>query len=287
MVAKTEKAEAEAPAKTEEKPAESTAVVAKQESQLPAGMEDADSLMEEFGNYGQAESQSELAVPFLAIAQKTSPQVNKRDGKYIEGCDPGCLFNSVTLEMKNPEKDEYFTVIPITHITRFVEWVPRESGGGYVGQTNEKPRGLKKNDKGQDVNDAGNIINETVYHLCLDAENGMLIIIACASTNLGASRQWMTKRMAARINGKLPPAFFRKWKVNVSYKQNEKGDWFVYNFEDAGWNDNSVFRHEAAQMARSVKENGFEVGRPPEPDEASAPAQERGGFRPEDKDIPF
>ena len=40
--------------------------------------------------------QDDLALPFLKILGQLSPEVNKRDGKYVEGAEPGMIYNSVT-----------------------------------------------------------------------------------------------------------------------------------------------------------------------------------------------
>ena len=41
-------------------------------------------------------SQEDLALPFLKILGQLSPEVNKRDGKYVEGAEPGKIINTVT-----------------------------------------------------------------------------------------------------------------------------------------------------------------------------------------------
>ena len=40
--------------------------------------------------------QEDLALPFLKVLMPLSPEVNKRDGKYVKGAEPGMIFNSVT-----------------------------------------------------------------------------------------------------------------------------------------------------------------------------------------------
>ena len=53
--------------------------------------------MEADANKGaQNMSQEDLALPFLKILGQLSPEVNKRDGKYVEGAEPGKIINTVT-----------------------------------------------------------------------------------------------------------------------------------------------------------------------------------------------
>ena len=57
-------------------------------------------LFEADANQGaQYISQEELALPFLKILGQLSPEVNKRDGKYVEGAEPGKIINTVTNEL--------------------------------------------------------------------------------------------------------------------------------------------------------------------------------------------
>ena len=49
-------------------------------------------------------SQEDLALPFLKILGQLSPEVNKRDGKYVEGAEPGKIINTVTNELYDTYK---------------------------------------------------------------------------------------------------------------------------------------------------------------------------------------
>jgi len=66
----------------------------------------------------------DLAIPFLALIQKTSPQIEE-----IEGCKPGMIFNTVSNKLYKE-----LIVLPCGYKRSFVEWKPREKGGGYVGE---------------------------------------------------------------------------------------------------------------------------------------------------------
>ena len=54
--------------------------------------------------------QEDLALPFLKILGQLSPEVNKRDGKYVEGAEPGMIYNSVSHQLFDGEKG--INVIP-------------------------------------------------------------------------------------------------------------------------------------------------------------------------------
>ena len=87
---------------------------------------------EEFAGAGLEEVTTEdLAIPFLRILAQLSPQVNKRDGAYVEGAEAGMIYNTVSNEAYDGEKG--VLVVPCYYNRRFIEWQPRSSGGGYVG----------------------------------------------------------------------------------------------------------------------------------------------------------
>ena len=71
----------------------------------------ATNLFEADANQGaQNISQEDLALPFLKILGQLSPEVNKRDGKYVEGAEPGKIINTVTNELY----DEIMSYLVIT-----------------------------------------------------------------------------------------------------------------------------------------------------------------------------
>ena len=50
-------------------------------------------------------TQEDLALPFLKVLGQLSPEVNKRDGKYVEGAEPGMIINTVTNEVFDGPKE--------------------------------------------------------------------------------------------------------------------------------------------------------------------------------------
>ena len=54
----------------------------------------------------------DLAIPFLKVLQKGSPEVNKRDAAFVEGSEVGDLFNTVSLQKYNGEKG--IILIPVS-----------------------------------------------------------------------------------------------------------------------------------------------------------------------------
>ena len=58
------------------------------------------SMFEEDANTGLDNMGTEdMALPFLRILAQLSPEVNKRDSKYIEGAEAGMILNTVTKQV--------------------------------------------------------------------------------------------------------------------------------------------------------------------------------------------
>ena len=70
--------------------------------------------------------QEDLALPFLKILGQLSPEVNKRDGKYVEGAEPGMIYNSVSGELYDGVKG--INVIPCFYKLEYIEWKDRGEG---------------------------------------------------------------------------------------------------------------------------------------------------------------
>lgn len=77
-------------------------------------------------------------IPWLTLFQANSPQVEE---KLVPGSEAGQFYNSSTGELVNAEvapgesMDGKGLIIQPVYIQRFwVEWVPREKGGGIVGR---------------------------------------------------------------------------------------------------------------------------------------------------------
>src|SRR5215467_3449052 len=100
-------------------------------------------------------TQQDYAIPFLAILQNGSPQLNRQDGAYIKGAVAGQILQTVSQKLFDS-----ISVIPCAFAHRLVEWKPRGSGGGLVTQFDREnpPDDTTINEKGQMVRAGGNVV---------------------------------------------------------------------------------------------------------------------------------
>ncbi len=175
---------------------------------------------------------SDLSIPFLAILQSNSPQVETEDPK---GSKSGMIYNTVTRELIKGDDGIPFMPVHKDHV--FVEWVPRNKGGGFVGlhdpSSQEVKDAIARND-GQRIGKllmaSGNELIEThyVYGLLLTsdgADTTGFAVVSYTSTKIKPCRDWFTAMYT--MKGR-PPLFANRAKLTTVKQQNDKGTF--YNF---------------------------------------------------------
>lgn len=152
----------------------------------------------------------DLAIPFISILQALSPQL--RGATKIKGAVEGMFINTVNNELY--DGSEGIRLIPCAYQKAWVEWVPRDAGGGFVRQylTDDILNECTKDDKGRDTLQSGNHIVTTAYHFCLlMKEDGSFerVVVSLTSTQLKKSRRWNSLQQSLTIdlpNGRKIPA---------------------------------------------------------------------------------
>ena len=82
----------------------------------------------ENANMGMEEvSAEDMQMPFIRAIQPLSPQIKKNDSEFIAGASAGDIFNTVTKQYWEGEKG--LIVIPTYYQMKFLEFIPRASGG--------------------------------------------------------------------------------------------------------------------------------------------------------------
>lgn len=167
---------------------------------------------------------ADQAVPFIRILQSGSPEIKMKD-KRIAGAEPGMFIDSVSNEIR----EELFFVPCLTeHL--FVEWRPRNQGGGFVGR-HDLHSGIDKqcrrNEKGKLILPNGNEIVETFYVavLLLDsadatAPSGFAML---AFTSSGITRYKKSIGELRKVPG--APLFGFILRATTEEQTNPEGTW--------------------------------------------------------------
>tara|TARA_R100000664_G_scaffold262_10_gene759 strand:- start:2381 stop:3145 length:765 start_codon:yes stop_codon:yes gene_type:complete len=211
-------------------------------------------------------SNDDVTIPRLAIIQSGSPQRKKKDEKYIEGSDEGMIFNTVTNELYKDSLE----VIPCGYRKTYVEWVPREKGGGLVAVHDLKPDGSVTDPKTRKTMLGENQIVDTAEHFVLvkTSEGYSPAVLTMTSSNLSVSRKWNTLLKMKRINVKgqtvEAPSFLFKFKLSTVEAENDLGNWHKYKIEELGQIESKDIFKEAEKLADSVSTGKVKASEPTE-----------------------
>jgi len=199
--------------------------------------------LEQFAGAGLQEVKAtDLAIPFLRILAQLSPQVNKRDGAYVQGAEAGDIYHTVSnTAFKGADG---ITVVPCYFQHRFLEWKPREKGGGFVGSHRADDAIVKttrRDDRGNDVLPNGNLLVNTYqfFVLLLTEEGPQRCMIAMSSSQVTKAKKWLTvmesQTFRASTGSLLTyPMFYNKYRLVTVPQQNDKGSWYGWEIQKIG-----------------------------------------------------
>ena len=208
-------------------------VAIKKEGALAANLFEADA------NQGaQNISQEDLALPLLKILGQLSPEVNKRDGKYVEGAEPGKIINTVTNKLYDT-----IEVIPVFYKRQYVEWADRGTSTGAPVMIHSADSDIiSQTTRGKDYKDRlanGNYLENTANHYVIYLnDTPQQAMVSMKSTQLKVSRKWNSMMMGIKMQGKnglfTPPTYSHIYKLKTVQMSNDKGTWFGWDVEKVG-----------------------------------------------------
>ncbi len=216
-----------------------------------------------FGMAGEGASfdSSEMQIPFVRVAQSLSPQLSKKKGEYIDGLETGDAYNTLTSERWAGETG--LVVVPCYQTTKYLEFVPRTSGGGFRGEIGPNDPILQRTsrDGSKEILPNGNELVKSDQHFCLIVgEDGMTqpVVIDMKSTQLKVSRRWKTQIAMQKIKhpgtGAIitPPVFATMWRLNTVEETNDKGDFYNWAVEKVGTVESRDLLQEAKAFRDSI-----------------------------------
>ena len=228
-------------------------VTEKKSAQLPANVFEEDAA-KGLGNIGQ----QDLALPFLKILGQLSPEVNKRDGKYVEGAEPGMIYNSVSGDLYDGAKG--IDVIPAFYKLEYVEWKDRGEGSGGPVAVHDSSSDIMSQTKAdanfKDRLPNGNYVEKTASHfVIITGDSPTTALISMKSTQLKISRKWNSMMSGIKLKGKnglfTPASFSHIYRLKTTQMSNDKGTWFGWDVSNVGpITDTSLY-----QQAKTFSDN--------------------------------
>jgi hypothetical protein len=238
----------------------------------------ADDMMADAGLGFENVSANDVAIPYLKVLQALSPEL--RGVTKIAGAEEGLIINTVTGVLMKEAR-----IIPCAFKKSYVEWTPREAGGGLVKEhTDEKIlEKTKKNERNQDVLPNGNLIVTTAYHYVLVLADGGFerALIAMSSTQLKKSRRWLGQMMALQVKvgdkSFTPPPFSHSYHVGTGMETKDANSWYGWLINDPTMVQDRNIYEAAKKFGADVTAGLVKVAEPP----ADAPTT------PGDDDVPY
>ena len=228
-------------------------VAEKKTAGLPTNMFE-DDAAKGLGKIGQ----EDLALPFLKILGQLSPEVNKRDGKYVEGAEPGMIFNSVSGELYDGVKG--INVVPAFYKLEYIEWKDRGEGPGapvaIYDSSSDIMSKTKPDANYKDRLPNGNYIEKTASHfVIITGDSPSTALISMKSTQLKISRKWNSMMSGIKLKGKnglfTPASFSHIYRLKTTQMSNDKGTWFGWEVSKVG----PITDQQLYQQAKSFSES--------------------------------
>ena len=244
-------------------------VAKKEEGALAINMFEADA-----DKGSQNMTQEDLALPFLKVLGQLSPEINKRDGKYVEGAEPGMILNTVTNEIFDGAKG--IDVLPVFYERKYVEWQDRgDSKGAPVAIHNAESDIVSTTTRDKSYKDRlpnGNYLENTANHFVVVlGKSPQSALISMKSTQLKISRKWNSMMMGIKLQGKngmfTPPTYSHIYKLKTTQMSNDKGTWFGWDVSKVGPIEDKSVYESAKSFAEKVSKGAVQAK--PETQEAT------------------
>ena len=199
----------------------------------------------------------DYALPFLRVLGQLSPECNKRDAKYVDGAEPGMIFNTVTKQLYDGEAG--VNIIPCFYKREYVEWSDRGEGTSAPVAIHSVDSGIIKDatrDAGyKDRLPNGNYLENTAsYFVTID--DGTSALISMKSTQLKVSRNWNSMMNSIKLKGKngmfTPAMYSHVYNLKTVQQSNDKGTWFGWTIEKVGPVQDKDLYEAAKSFASSV-----------------------------------
>lgn len=180
-------------------------------------------------------SQSDFAIPLLTILQDLSPQVKKSEEAYIPGAEAGMLYDTVTNRVIPGDEGVIFVPVVTQHV--YVEFTPRDKGGGFRGvhalDSEIVTKAIQGATKFGEYHTAeGNELSETfyVYGYTLDepdaAEPQAAYVIPFTSAKIKVYKRFM--QLLRTFKGR-PPLFANRLRIRTKVEKSPKGSFFNFD----------------------------------------------------------
>ena len=189
-----------------------------------------DAAMDEDAGKGISSQAADNLVSLMYVLQGLSPQIEEANPSYIPGAKAGDIW---LRNFDDPivKGSQGILFQPCARYEDYVEWTPRERGGGFVERHEKLPANAIRQSAIKVTMPNGNELRETRYVAGLvHLSDGRRVpfVIPFSSTGHTVARGWNTA-MSQHVDkkGRIMPAFRQLWLLKTRQRSNTKGKWYV------------------------------------------------------------
>ncbi len=169
--------------------------------------------------------------------------MNKKNPAYVQGAENGDIL---LRHSANPlvKGETGITFQPCFFEKYWVEWVPRDGGGGFVARHAELPEVAKREEDPKNPNKVrfimpnGNEVIETRAHIGLVYQSGQPpqpYVIPMTSSGHTVSRAFMFSMNSKMVGEDKAPSWACLYLLKTKERSNAAGTWATWDISDAGW----------------------------------------------------
>jgi hypothetical protein len=194
---------------------------------------------ERFAGRGVSTRHEDQLIPRIYLLQQNSPQVIKRDSKYVLDAEPGDFYLKTALR---PIRSGLtgVEVVPCCMRRSWVEFLPLRQG--FVTEHDQPPPDLESQIVSENDIEKVIYVRRSTKNVIVDTRTFYLLVegspyvFGCSSTLHTFAREWNSYQLRLRHpqTGAGLPAFAHKYLLVSIPASNAKGKWFSVRFQDLG-----------------------------------------------------
>lgn len=193
----------------------------------------------------------DVALPRISMIQDLSPQHKKSKPEYIEGAEPGMIFNTVTSKLYT----DHVYVVPVYYRKEWVIWKDQNKGGGFRGSFPTEQEATAEMETYEDAADLE--VVDTAQHYVLvvtPKEDGSFdaqeAVVSMSKSQMKVNRKWNAE---IRVNG--GDRFSRVYQLSAVVDTNAAGqEYYNWRVKTLGFTPESVYK--AAETMYEAVRNG-------------------------------
>jgi hypothetical protein len=192
------------------------------------------------------------SIPFLAVLQKGSPQVDEASGQQLKGAKAGMLFETVSKSLFDGNKG--IEAVQAHYKRVFLRWGARDAGGGFKGEIapetlakmradgsiqEVKGRLLVADKSGEvDPDESDHVADTRIHYLLLidrKKKTFKRVVLSLSSTQVKKSKHLMSMFADLKLEEggeEFTPATYQSIiKITTVPEKNDQGTWYGVDFE--------------------------------------------------------